>query len=303
MFAMTGMIILAGQCIGFFILWFFGAIKTRKMWKPIRTITKTTQDINGSNLDVRLDVEKAQYELKDLALTINAMMETIEEAYGRQQRFVSDVSHELRTPISVVKGYVDMLDRWGKDDPEITQEAIDALKNEAENMRLLVEKLLFLVRYDNATLLYEKTAVSLEDIIREVIAETKMIDKYHQIDAKIQDNIDMCVDAVRVKQAIRIFTDNAIKYTPPGGSITIRLWQDNRHAYIGVKDTGNGISKQDLPRIFDRFYRADVSRTRLTGSHGLGLAIAKAIALDHGGFIKVRSKTGKGSEFILSLKK
>ena len=192
-----------------------------------------------------------------------------------------------------------MLDRWGKENPEVLQESIDALKNEASNMGDLVEKLLFLARYDGDTMKYEMASIDLSEIVEEIAYETKMIDIKHHIVGKISKSLIINGDYNRIKQVIRIFTDNAIKYTREGGDITIRAFVQGDIGVVSIKDTGIGISKKDLTNIFDRFYRTDKSRTKNTGGYGLGLSIAKIIILQHQGKIVVRSKLGVGSEFKL----
>lgn len=294
-------LVLVSQIFGLIIIWLFGSLKSKKVLKPIYTMTKTAEEITIRNLDARLNVNEAKYELKDLAFTLNRMLDNINIDYTKQKRFVSDVSHELRTPISIIHGYASMLQRWGKKDAEVLDESIEAIKNEAENMKDLVENLLFLARHDNQTLKYNKENFYLDQLLNEVIKETGIIDKTHIIAHEIEPNISIYGDRNRIKQAIRIFVDNAIKYTPPSGKITLKSYKSKEYIHISVKDSGIGISKDDLGNIFNRFYRSDKSRTRQTGGHGLGLSIAKIIILGHKGTIKVRSKIEQGSEIIVTL--
>ena len=276
------------------------------IFRPIRDMTKTVKHISEENLNLRLNVSGSQDELKELALTFNEMMNRIEDNYNRQKQFVSDASHELRTPIAVIQGYAVMLSRWGKDDPEVLQESISAIKNEAENMNELIDKLLFLARHDNSTFVFEKEEFSLTEMLLDIIKETQIIDSIHNINYDINQEISLFADKNRMKQAVRVLMDNALKYTPPGGEIKISLEKvdlekDNNYIAINIKDSGIGMSEEELRHIFDRFYRADISRTKEKGGHGLGLAIAKIIVLGHQGKIKVRSKKGAGSEFIILL--
>lgn len=295
------MFMVVSYLVGIVLIWVIGSSKIKNILLPITQITDSAKKISGENLDMRIDVGEAKYELKDLALTINAMIDRIEDSYVKQQRFVSDVSHELRTPISVINGYANMLDRWGKDNPDVLQESIDALKNEAGNMGDLVEKLLFLARHDRDTLKYEMSNFNLSEMMEDITKQTEMIDNNHNITSEINDEILLYGDPYRIKQVIRIFIDNAIKYTPVGGDICIRGYKDRNYAMIEVQDWGIGIGKNDLNNIFDRFFRADESRTKDTGGYGLGLSIAKIIVLQHGGKIKVRSKLGFGTIFIIQL--
>jgi len=200
-----------------------------------------------------------------------------------------------------VQGYVDMLDRWGKNDREILQESIDAIKNESENMKELIEKLLFLARHDKDTFVFQKEEFSLSEMLLEIAKETHIIDSSHKINIDISKEVPIYADRNRIKQAIRILIDNALKYTPADGEILISLGDEGDDIAISIKDTGVGMTREELRHIFDRFYRSDQSRTKEKGGHGLGLAIAKIIILGHGGKIKVKSKVGEGSEFVILL--
>lgn len=291
----------AGELFGLIIIWLFGSMKSKKVLKPIYTMTTMAKDITIYNMDARLNISEAKYELKDLAYTLNKMLDSLNTDYTKQKRFVSDVSHELRTPISIIDGYAGMLQRWGKKDEDVLNESIEAIKNEAENMKDLVENLLFLARHDNQTLKYNKENFYIDELLNEVIRETKLIDKKHVIEDSITEEVLICGDRNRLKQAIRIFVDNAIKYTPPSGKIILQSTKTDSDISISIKDTGIGISREDLGNIFNRFYRSDKSRTRQTGGHGLGLSIAKIIVLGHKGKIKVRSKLEMGTEIIITI--
>ncbi len=289
------------QTFGFLIFWILGTLKTRKYLKPIYEINTTAKSISLNNLDSRINVDNVKYELKDLAITLNEMLDRLNKDISKQKKFVSNVSHELRTPVAVIGGYANMLGRWGKEDTEVLNESIDAIKNESENMKLLIENLLFLARHDNQTLQYEKEDTRLDNLLEEIIKDTEIIDRHHEIVSDLEQNISLFVDKMKIKQVLRIFIDNAIKYTPPTGKIYIALKKYQDKVILSIKDTGAGIDKKDLPNIFNRFYRADKSRNRETGGHGLGLSIAKAIVKGHNGKIIVRSKLGEGSEFRIVL--
>lgn len=291
----------------FTVVLFFSIISVlfvgRGFFQPLREMTQTVKDISERNLNLRLNVSGSKNELKELALTFNEMMNRIEDYYNRQKQFVSDASHELRTPIAVIQGYTDMLDRWGKNDGEVLQESIDAIKNESENMKELIEKLLFLARHDKDTFVLQKEEFSLTEMLQEIAKETQIIDSSHKMIFHIESEETLYADRNRMKQAVRIFIDNALKYTPTGGEITISLESEGNDTVIRIKDTGIGMTKEELGHIFDRFYRSEQSRTKERGGHGLGLAIAKIIILGHGGKIKVKSKIGEGSEFSILLSK
>jgi signal transduction histidine kinase len=264
-------------------------------------MTQTVKSISANNLNLRINITGSKDELKELSKTFNDMMNRIEEAYNKQQQFVSDASHELRTPIAVIQGYANMLKRWGKNDPKVMQESIDAIANEAENIKDLVEKLLFIARSDKNTLKLQKEEFDLNELLVEVIKETEMIDDKHTFSQEVTGKILIFADKSRVKQTLRIIIDNSIKYTLEQGKISIKSATENDYAIISIIDNGIGISKEDLDNIFNRFYRSDKSRTKVNEGYGLGLYIAKIIVLRHKGKIKVRSKVDEGTEFKVYL--
>lgn len=258
------------------------------------------EGINASKLDTRIQINETQDELKSLAKAINSMLDRINESYRAQVRFVSDASHELRTPISVIQGYANLLDRWGKRDEKTLQESINAIKEETANMKELVEQLLFLARGDNNTIALQIEEIRLKDLVGEVVSETQMIDSAHEYEAKLTD-ASIFVDKGLIKQALRILVDNSIKYTEPGGHIVISAGFDGDFARLAVQDDGIGIEPEAVPNIFDRFYRTDESRARATGGAGLGLSIAKWIAARHGGHMEVLSREGIGTRISILL--
>ena len=258
-------------------------------------------EIDDAHLDERLPVDGTQKELKNLAQAINAMLDRIDQSYRAQMRFVSDASHELRTPISVIQGYANLLNRWGKDDPATRQEAIDAIRQEADSMKALVEQLLFLARGDNDSMKVSFEPFDLTEVAGEVLRETQMIDQKHKFSARWSLPVPVWADLGLIKQALRVLVDNACKYTPEGGRITIWAEGVDSLARLSVEDEGQGIDSDSLPHIFDRFYRTDESRARQTGGTGLGLSIAKWIADRHGGWFEVTSWPGVGTRITLVL--
>lgn len=255
--------------------------------------------INVGQLSHRITLPHGSQEMANLARSINAMLERIDQGYQAQARFVSDVSHELRTPISVIQGYANLLNRWGKDDPEARQEAIDAIVQESDAMGQMVEQLLFLVRGDNDTQKVHFEPVDLTAIVDEVCRETRLLETGREITAELEPLVLAEADPRLIKQAYRVLVDNAVKYTPRGGRVELSLSAQNGLARLEVTDTGPGIPQKEISQIFRRFYRADQSRNRHTGGTGLGLPIADWIAHRHKGWIEVASREGLGSRFSL----
>ncbi len=268
---------------------------------PIRDITELASTLSASNLSNRINIAGTKNELKDLAVVINSMLDRIERSYNSQKQFVSDASHELRTPIAVLQGYINMLNRWGKSDPEVLEEGISAIAQETESMKELVESLLFLARHDKKTLMMEMEAFDALDVLTELHREAAMVTPEDTFVLDPALSCPMEGDRSMVKQVMRILCDNAVKYTPKGGVIRMGIERKPGHVTLFVADNGPGISAEDLPKIFDRFYRADAARRSEGGGHGLGLSIARIIVMAHSGKLRVRSKVGTGSTFYVDL--
>ena len=268
---------------------------------PIRDITELASTLSASNLSNRINIAGTKNELRDLAVVINSMLDRIERSYNSQKQFVSDASHELRTPIAVLQGYINMLSRWGKSDPEVLDEGINAIAQETQSMKELVESLLFLARHDKKTLMMEMERFDAQDMLVELHREAAMVTPEDTFILAASDACPMEGDRSMVKQVMRILCDNAVKYTPKGGIITLDIQRKPGWVTLSVQDNGPGISQEDLPKIFERFYRADSARKSESGGHGLGLSIARIIVMAHGGKLRVRSKVGVGSTFYVDL--
>lgn len=274
----------------------------KRVLSPIRDIASMAETLSESNLSNRINIAGTKNELKDLAAVINRMLDRIERSYNSQKQFVSDASHELRTPISVIRGYTDMLKRWGKDDPEVLDEGIAAISQETEGMKDLVESLLFLARHDKKTLMMEITDFDPSELICEVQKEEAMVHSDYRFEMSKLESIQIKADRNMMKQVLRILCDNAVKYSNPGTTVTLScLKEANGICCLSVRDEGQGISPEDLPKIFDRFYRSDKARKSDTGGHGLGLSIARIIVIAHSGKLRVKSKPGTGTVFSVLL--
>jgi len=278
-----------------------GGSLNQRVLHPIQDIAEAAQNLSGSNLSQRIQVEGQKTELRDLAGVINDMLDRIEASLGSQRRFVSDASHELRTPIAVIQGYVDLLDRWGKDNPEVRDEAISAIKSETAAMKDLVENLLFLARHDNRPAELALEFFDARELVDEVLRETALIAQGKVIASSTMESCILNADRAALKQALRAFVSNAVKYTPTGGRVTLSVRRRDGQCVISVRDSGSGIDSTEMEHIFERFYRADKVRSGGIEGHGLGLAIARIIIAGHGGAIEVRSALGKGSVFSILL--
>lgn len=273
----------------------------KRVLAPIRDITDMAATLSASNLSNRINIEGTKNELKDLATVINTMLDRIERSYNSQKQFVSDASHELRTPIAVIQGYVNMLKRWGKDDKTVLEEGINAIAQETANMKDLVESLLFLARHDKKTLMMEMEQFDPCDVVSELHKEATMVTPEDHFILSPVEHCTIEADRGMIKQVMRILCDNAVKYTPKGGTITMGVESYRGGCTLILSDNGPGISQEELPKIFDRFYRSDSARKAESGGHGLGLSIARIIIVAHGGKIRVRSKVGEGTTFAVVL--
>ena len=261
----------------------------------------TLNTITAKRLDTRIFVDEEREELRGLADAINSMLDRLDAAYQSQLRFVSDASHELRTPIAVIQGYANLLDRWGKEDPEALQESIEAIKAETAGMQALVEQLLFLARSDNNSIVLNPDTLDVSQLAAEVLRDTQVIDQGHQLVSDIESGLWVTGDSGLLKQAMRIFVDNAIKYTPSGERIRVSAKSEGDWVSVSVSDNGIGIPEEDLPHVFERFFRSDESRARKTGGTGLGLAIAKWTVQRHGGHVEILSRKDIGTKLTMLL--
>ena len=249
----------------------------------------------------RLNVEGSKDELKTLATVINEMLDRMEQAYEAQKQFVSEASHELRTPITVLQGYSSMLRRWGAEDKEVLFESIEAIEAEAKSMQQLVEKLLFLSRHERRKLPFAKEWFDMEELIWELEKEMVYLSETRDMQCKVCESVRVYGDKQALKQAIRVFLDNAIKYTKEGDRITLSCKNCKGACEISIEDTGLGMKRGDMEGIFGRFFRADTVRGKNIEGHGLGLSIARLIIDGHAGKILVRSQYTKGSCFTITI--
>ncbi len=321
-------VLLAAQFIGFIAEHFTGRGLIKRYLRPIDEIALSAERISSAatvsqaehstdvaqvaslehainkinDSDKRVAVHDS--ELGGLEAAVNNMLKRLEDSKRKQIRFVDDASHELRTPIAVIQGYVNMLDRWGKDDPKVMEESIAAIKNESEHMKTLIDQLLFLARGDMDRHALHKMPLDANELLVEVAEESRMIDETHEYEFEPDTEArTIHADPAMIKQALRILTDNASKYTPAGGTIKFRVYEKDGKIHMEVTDSGIGIPHDELPRIFDRFYRGQNLRGDSNSGSGLGLSIAKWIVEEHGGTISAMSREGIGTRMTVSLAK
>lgn len=295
--------------------------RTGNLLRPLRAMAATAQELSTLQFDEQkyhqledaidsLSVQSpgarismGNSELTGLETAVNNLIGRMHESYRQQTRFVSDASHELRTPIAVIRGYADLLSRWGKDDAQVMAESVAAIQQEADNMQRLVEQLLFLARGDSGRNTFSPAPLDLAELVREAYEEYLLIDKTHHYRLKADGPLPVSGDEVMLKQALRILADNAAKFSPRESIITLGCRKNGKgESCLSVQDNGAGIAGEDLPHIFERFYRADPARVRgQGGGTGLGLAIAKWIVDRHSGYFDVYSREGVGTRITVCL--
>lgn len=277
--------------------------------RPLDTVTNAALQITrADDLSRRIPLTgPATDEVGRLVTAFNATLERLEKLFTTQRRFLADVSHELRTPLTAIRGNVDLLRRMmnGADGSGANRESLDAIQSEAERMSRLVGDLLMLAQAESGNLPLARAEVELDTLMLEVYQQARVL-AGNKVLVSIgeEDQAHVFGDRDKLKQVLLNLVSNAIKYTPAGGKVTLGLTCVNGWARFTVVDTGVGISPEDLPHVFERFYRVDKSRTRgagAPGGAGLGLSIARWIVQAHGGRLEVSSALGKGSCFSLWL--
>ena len=276
---------------------------SRRALEPVDQITLAARSISIHNLSRRLVVPQTRDELQRLSETLNGMLERLEAAFQKITQFTADASHELRTPIAVMRTRAELALRKTRSADEY-REALSQMHADLEKTSDLIEKLMILARTDHGVEQLQFETVNLGEIVKEacnqgsILAESKQIQFREQIS---EIPVWITGDPHALRQLFLVLIDNAVKYTPPIGRVEVAVVAENGSALAIVRDTGIGISAEDLPHIFERFYRADKARSRESGGVGLGLSIGKWIAEAHGGVIHVESSQESGSIFQVRL--
>ena len=289
-------------CIGVAIAIIMSIILGQKIVRPIKNIIRTTEKITTDDLNQRIEEPKQDDELKTLTQIINQMLDRLENSFENQTKFVSDASHELRTPLAIIKGYAEIIKKRRFSDEEIFEESIDSIINETENMKNLVQKLLFLAKGEITKINTNFQIIEMKEFVQQIHTDTEVFSKSHKFYLEKNEEYKVEADVTLLQQAIRALIENAIKYSEENTNIYIEsIIKDGKKGIVSIRDEGVGISEEDTKRIFDRFYRVDDSRTKATGGTGLGLAIVKRIVEIHRGEIEILSELGKGTKISIIL--
>lgn len=269
--------------------------------RPIEAISATAVKISAGDLSQRINVAEAESELGRLAAVLNSTFARLETAFAQQQQFTADAAHELRTPVSVILTQTQTALQRERAATEY-RETVEACQRSAQRMRRLIESLLELARLDAGQETMKQLRFNLTGTVNDCVEQLKAIADQRSIKVLAElVPVEITGDAERLARVITNLLVNAIQYNQPGGEVRIKLEAQPGLAVLTVSDTGPGISTEDLPHVFERFYRGDKSRTVSNGNAGLGLAISKAIVEAHGGMIQVSSEPGIGSTFTITL--
>ena len=286
-------IVVVAAVVGWFI--------ARHAFKPVRQITDTVDAINdGTDLTARIGLHRGRDEIHRLAATFDRMFDRLERSFDSEKRFASDASHELRTPVAIIIAECEYA-RENAETVEDYRESLDVVERQGRRMSTIINQLLNITRLDQGTQPINRERADLSELADVVTDETarasgKALNVIKDIDVGVEAEIDVGL----MSRLAQNLVENACKYTPEGGTVRVSLKRDGTRLVFTVSDTGVGISKRDLPHIWERFWQADSSRGVDRGS-GLGLAMVKQIADAHGGTLSVKSEPGKGSEFTYSM--
>ena len=287
------LLILASTVIGFII--------SRSITRPINKLMTKAKYISKGEYDKKIEINTDILEINDLINSINNLSQSIKEQENIRKRLTGDISHELKTPLTNIQSHLEaMIDGiW-----EPTEERLLSVKEEAERLSSLVSDMQKLNKYDESSIKLKKDNVNISDIICFVIFQFSNLAKSKNIKIEYEKkNINLYCDKDKITQALVNILSNAIRYSNEGSTIFIEERLKDNKVIISIEDQGIGISEEDLKYVFERFYRADKSRTRATGGTGIGLTIVKSIVSSHGGEVKLESKLGEGSKFTIILPK
>jgi heavy metal sensor kinase len=292
----VGFLVLAACAAGSY--WLAG-----RSFAPMKRLAETARKIQAGDLHQRVPVPPVRDEMQYLAVTLNEMLDSLDESFSRQRRFVADASHELRTPVAVIRNKAEVaLLRSRSQDEYCT--ALHSIHAETVRLSYLISDLLALARGDEGQARFEREAVRLDTLVEAVTANAQGLAEERGITLSMQvpQPVTLIGDEARLIQVLLNLLDNAIRYTNPGGHVHMSLRTSGAAAQLVVRDTGIGIAPEHLPHIFERFYRADPARRRTGGSSsGLGLSIVAWVVHAHGGAVAVESRVGRGSSFTVTL--
>lgn len=288
--------------IGFLSILFTSIVSyffSTQMVKPIRSIANQLKRIEGEGVSERLSLKTDTEETDYMVTSFNNMMDSLEESFNQQKQFVEDASHELRTPLQIIQGHLKLINRWGKDDPQVLNESLQISIDELHRINKLVEELLLLTK-NNPRQLEEIESINIvEEINSRVSTMKKVHPDYHFAVEHTHDDIQFKINNHHFEQLLLIFLDNAVKYDTGHKYIITSTEKHHDHFDITIMDHGIGIPEEDLENVFNRFYRVDKSRSRQQGGNGLGLSIARKLIENYKGSVWFESEEGNFTKVII----
>ena len=281
---------------------FGGVFLARRALSPIDNVTRTARQISAEDLSQRLSLRLPDDEVGRLAQTFDEMIARLDDAFRRQRRFTADASHELRTPLTIIKGQIDVSLQKERE-PEAYRQVLQAVNEEIDRLIRLAGSLLTLTRADAGQIPLTFESMDMAEVMDGVLEQLQSVATAKGVGLRLEPGPAVAIQADEdlLLQLKLNLLDNAIKYTPPVGEVTVGWRVNGTQVTLQVQDTGLGISSEHLPHLFDRFYRVDRARSRAEGGVGLGLAISRWIAEAHGGAIEVESSPNQGSTFTVLL--
>ncbi|MGZ6540110.1 MAG: HAMP domain-containing sensor histidine kinase [Bacteroidia bacterium] len=278
-----------------------GFFLANQLLKPVRDLASAMKRIKENGFQERMEVYKQKDELTELTNVFNEMMDEIEKSFLQQKQFVEDASHELRTPLSILEGHLSLLNRWGKKDPLILDESLEASLQELSRLKKLIIELLELTRAENPRILSGEKA-NLPIILRKLVKNLELIHPDFLFTVELSQHFpQIAMSEQHLQQILIILLDNSIKYSQENKTIVISAKQKENTVLLTVSDRGIGIPTEHIPEVFNRFYRIDKARSRENGGTGLGLSIAKRLIEKNNGTISIESKEGVGTKVNIVL--
>lgn len=289
--------------IGILFLSIFGKYFTKRALRPLLELSNIAQNMNKEVLNYRIPTNESNDEIDTLIKSLNTMLENLDASFEYQKRFVSDASHELRIPLTIVLGYVELLKTMGTENQALLKESLDAIEDESTHMKNLVEKLLILARLENHRVRVNLEPIKIDDLMVKMRQESLRLYPTHNFVCRPEYSGIMVADMELMTQVFRALSENAVKYSPEGSTITCTCQLKNQYIEFCITDEGQGIAKESIGNLTNRFYRLNEDRNRKTGGTGLGLSIVEALMKAQGGHIRIESTLNLGTQVYLYLPK
>ncbi|WP_163652855.1 HAMP domain-containing histidine kinase [Listeria sp. PSOL-1] len=289
--------------VALFISGMLGYLLAQNFLKPLTNLARTMNAIRKNGFQKRIEAtNNSRDEIGELTTVFNEMMSRIETSFEQQKQFVEDASHELRTPVQIMEGHLNLLNRWGKNDPEVLDESLKASLTELDRMKHLVQEMLDLSRAEQVSQTKELQITSVNDTVEQVRRNFEVMYEDFLFTLK-EDGSDLkaMIQHNHLEQLLIIIMDNAVKYSGDSKEVDLHLYRDKDQIRVAIRDYGVGISEDEIDKVFNRFYRVDKARSREKGGNGLGLAIAKQLVEGYLGTIRATSEPTKGTTITITL--